>query len=83
MEFHLQAPTAADAYVQFVLVEKICITFLSPSWWSYFLDKGYNSSYEVHFWLRETSTVVVFASVREEKNLFAVKNIFFGGGGGR
>ena len=83
VEFHLQAPTTADAYVQFVLVEKICITFLSPFWWSYFLDKGYNSSYEVHFWLRETSTMVVFASVWEEKNLFAVKKNFFLGGGGK
>ena len=45
------------------------------------MGKGYNSSYEVHFWPRETSTIVVFASVREEKNLLALKNIFFWGGG--
>ena len=86
VEFHLQAPTAADAYVHFDLVEMICITFLSPFWWSYFVGKGYNSFYEVHFWPRETSTMVVFASVREKKNLFALENIYFflvwGGGGG-
>ena len=46
------------------------------------MGKGYNSSYEVHFWPRETSTMVVFASVREEENLFALKNLFLGGAGG-
>ena len=46
------------------------------------MGKGYNSSYEVHFWPRETSNMVVFASVREEENLFALKNLFFWGGGG-
>ena len=45
------------------------------------MGKGYNSSYEVHFWPRETSTIVVFALIREEKNLFALNIIFFGGGG--
>ena len=50
------------------------------------MGKGYNSFYDVHFWPRETSTMVVFASVREKKNLFPLENIFFfwfGGGGGR
>ena len=46
------------------------------------MGKGYNSSYEVHFWPRETSTMVVFASVREEENLFAFKNLFLGVGVG-
>ena len=61
-------------------VDKICISFLSPFWWAYFVGKGYNSSYEVHFWPRETSTMVVFTSVREEKIYLRWKTFFWGEG---
>ena len=48
------------------------------------MGKGYNCSYEIHFWPQETFTMVFFAKVRDEKIHLHRKTLrfFLGGWGG-